>query len=70
METILDRILEQKKMEIAKFTRYPKFVHQSVVSEKILITNVSKRQMEISIIAEFKRASPSKGVINNWNRTG
>ncbi|WP_042457427.1 indole-3-glycerol phosphate synthase TrpC [Neobacillus dielmonensis] len=64
METILDRIIEQKKLELKRlreqglpFTGKPRVKHSFI--EKL------QKAEEISIIAEYKRASPSKGIINN-----
>jgi indole-3-glycerol phosphate synthase len=61
--TILDRILEQKKMELASLQGNPS-VPQNGFARRSLIHNLQKAD-EISIIAEYKRASPSKGIINN-----
>lgn len=63
MGTILDRILEQKKMELASLQGNPS-VPQNGFARRSLIHNLQKAD-EISIIAEYKRASPSKGIINN-----
>jgi indole-3-glycerol phosphate synthase len=64
MATILDKIIDQKKKEVLLL---------SEGKQPILDTNHPKRSFihklqtanEISIISEFKRASPSKGMINN-----
>jgi indole-3-glycerol phosphate synthase len=61
--TILDRILEQKKLEIASLQDNQP-VPQSGFTRRSLIQTLQKAD-EMSIIAEYKRASPSKGVIND-----
>ncbi|MGG3470080.1 indole-3-glycerol phosphate synthase TrpC [Neobacillus pocheonensis] len=64
METILDKIIDQKKKEVlllreGELQIQPKAYPRRSFIEKLHQVN------EISIIAEFKRASPSKGIINN-----
>lgn len=64
MATILDKIIDQKKKEVLILREG---------GQKFPDTNQPKRSFiqklqtsdEISIISEFKRASPSKGMINN-----
>ena len=64
MATILDKIIDQKKKEVLILREE---------GQQFLGTNQPKRSFiqklqtadEISIISEFKRASPSKGMINN-----
>ena len=67
--TILDKIVERKKQEVTaakakvsqeELTQYPLF-NRSCYSLKDAILDAEKT----GIIAEYKRASPSKGVINN-----
>lgn len=64
METILQRILQEKKTEIARL-KENQFIHKDGASfpRRSLIQKLQSTE-EISIIAEFKRASPSKGIIN------
>lgn len=66
--TILDKIIEKKKIEIAEakakvplneLEQYPLF-SRTCYNLKESVTNPSRT----GIIAEFKRASPSKGIIN------
>lgn len=63
METILDRIILEKRKEVIKL-REEKF---SMKKPKLKRSFIQKLQIakEISIISEFKRASPSKGIIND-----
>lgn len=64
MGTILNQIIEQKMKEVTllrdkkKEMQAPNFKHRSFI-EKL------QAGEELAIIAEFKRASPSKGIINN-----
>lgn len=64
METILDRIIHQKKKELISFRESIQAYQPSSIRKKSFIHQLQIAE-EISIIAEFKRASPSKGIINN-----
>lgn len=63
METILDRILHEKKREIESLKAGQQKFLESSFSRRSFIRQLQKEE-EIAIIAEFKRASPSKGIIN------
>lgn len=64
METILDRILHEKKAEIARLKENKNKTQNINFQRRSLIQKLQSAD-EISIIAEFKRASPSKGIINS-----
>lgn len=64
METILDRIIDQKKKELSSFRESIKELQPTTAPKRSFIQKLQKAE-EISIIAEYKRASPSKGIINN-----
>ena len=64
MATILDKIIDQKKKEVLILREGNQPFEKTSEPKRSLIQKL-KTADEISIISEFKRASPSKGIINN-----
>jgi indole-3-glycerol phosphate synthase len=63
VETILDRIIHEKQKEVIKL-RQGNFVNMGAKQKRSFIKKLQEAE-DIAIISEFKRASPSKGIINN-----
>ncbi|MDF2606943.1 MAG: indole-3-glycerol phosphate synthase [Bacillales bacterium] len=61
MKTILDRILEEKINEVILLKNRPS--NSEIYTRKSLINTLCK-STNVSIIAEYKKASPSEGIIN------
>jgi indole-3-glycerol phosphate synthase len=64
MSTILDKILHEKKKEVVYLKNSSFFDNQTRKTKRSFIQKLEQAE-EISIISEFKRSSPSKGVINH-----
>jgi indole-3-glycerol phosphate synthase len=63
VETILDRIIEEKRKEVQKL-REGNWMKVEAKPRRSFIQKLTSAD-EIAIISEFKRASPSKGIINS-----
>ena len=64
MDTILDRIINEKKKEVVLLKESNPFGQLTNSVKRSFIQKLENAK-EITIISEFKRASPSKGLINN-----
>lgn len=64
MGTILDQIIEQKKEEVRLLREHLNDIPVSHFKARSFIETLQNAE-ELAIIAEFKRASPSKGMINS-----
>ncbi|MDF2945823.1 MAG: indole-3-glycerol phosphate synthase [Bacillales bacterium] len=62
MKTILDQILEEKINEVILLKNRP-LIDETYTRKSLINTLTNSRSL--SIITEYKKASPSKGVINN-----
>lgn len=69
MSNILDQIVADKRLEVSNNKElYPvKFLEQSIYFEgmPVSLKQYIRRQDKVGILAEFKRKSPSKGIINS-----
>jgi len=64
METILDKIIQQKRKEVQSLREKRTLQKQRIEDGKKSLIKKLKDADELAVIAEFKRASPSKGIIN------
>jgi len=63
MANILDKIIEHKKQEVMLLQGRSQTIEKNVGKNRSLIKKLETAE-HISIISEFKRSSPSKGIIN------
>ncbi|MEH7075367.1 indole-3-glycerol phosphate synthase TrpC [Neobacillus drentensis] len=64
MTTILDKIIDQKKREVSLLREGSQPFENISEPKRSFIKKLAAAD-EMAIISEFKRASPSKGIINN-----
>ncbi|MFZ7944367.1 MULTISPECIES: indole-3-glycerol phosphate synthase TrpC [Bacillaceae] len=64
METVLDRIIEQKKKEVILLKENKQRLQSTEYRKRSFIKKLQEAD-DLAIITEFKRASPSKGIIND-----
>ncbi|MBT2641779.1 indole-3-glycerol phosphate synthase TrpC [Bacillus sp. ISL-41] len=63
MSTILDSIIERKKVEVEELRKSAKEIPE-ILSKPRSLLKALREANNVAIISEFKRASPSKGDIN------
>ncbi len=64
MATILDKIIQQKEIEVAALKKQH-FDHTNLKKPAFTIAETFRESGQMNVIAEIKRSSPSKGTINS-----
>ncbi|WP_338473121.1 indole-3-glycerol phosphate synthase TrpC [Niallia sp. XMNu-256] len=64
MATILDAIIAEKKVEVELLKKNPVLLNKENPHPHYSLRSILEKAENLTIIAEFKRASPSKGEIN------
>ncbi len=65
MATILDAIIAEKKVEVQQLKKNSILLNKKSHHPRYSLLSVLEKAEDLTIIAEFKRSSPSKGEINS-----